>query len=155
MNQQAVLPAQTGHTARAVTGPRHRLLRGVGAVLAGFAVIVVASTATDVVLHATGVFPPWGQAMTAWLFALAAVYRTIISVAGCYLTARLAPDRPMQHALALGALGVVVSVAGTLATLGRGPAFGPIWYPLALVAVSLPCAWTGGMLARQSRQGRA
>jgi hypothetical protein len=36
-----------------------RVLRGVGAVLAG----VILSIGTDVALHATGVFPPWGQPM--------------------------------------------------------------------------------------------
>jgi hypothetical protein len=54
------------------------------------------------VLHATGVFPPFGQPMADALFLLATAYRIVYGVAGCYLTARLAPDRPMRHALALG-----------------------------------------------------
>jgi hypothetical protein len=120
--------------------------RRIGAVLAGLIVIVVLSTAVDVVLHATGVFPPWGQPMSDALFALATAYRIVISIGGCYLAARLAPDRPMQHALALGAVGVVISSIGAAVTIGRGPELGPMWYPLLLVVVAMPCAWVGGRL---------
>ncbi len=34
-------------------------------------------------------------------------------------------------------------------TWDRGPEFGPHWYPLALVATALPCAWAGGLLHRK------
>ena len=36
------------------------------------------------------------------LFLLATVYRSLYAVAGSYVTARLAPHRPMKHALAGG-----------------------------------------------------
>jgi len=127
--------------------PRPRRIgRSIGAVLAGVVAIFVLSTATDVVLHATGVFPPWGQPMPDGLFALATAYRVVYGVACSYLVARLAPDRPMWHALAFGVVGVVISAVGAAATWGRGPEFGPRWYPLALIATSLPCAWAGGKL---------
>jgi len=128
------------------TQPPRRIGRSIGAVLAGFVAVVVLSLSTDMVLHATGVFPPWGQAMSDALFVLATLYRTIYSVAGSYIAARLAPDRPMTHALALGVVGLAVSIAGTLATWNQGPEFGPHWYPLALVALAMPCAWVGGLL---------
>jgi len=123
--------------------------RSIGAVFAGLIVIFVLSTAVDVVLHATGVFPPWGNPMSDPLFALATAYRIVISIGGCYIAARLAPDRPMKHALALGVVGVVVSIAATIATWNRGPEFGPKWYPIALVVVAMPCAWIGGKLAER------
>ena|SRR6266850_6322095 len=121
-------------------------MKSIGAVLAGLLIIVVLSTAVDLVLHATGVFPPWGQPMSDALFALATGYRIVISIGGCYIAARPAPNRPMQHAIALGIAGVVISAIGAAATIGKGPEFGPIWYPLALVAAALPCAWVGGRL---------
>ena len=123
--------------------------RSIGAVFAGLIVIFVLSTAVDVVLHATGVFPPWGKPMSDPLFALATAYRIVISIGGCYIAARLAPDRPMKHALALGVVGVVVSIAATIATWNRGPEFGPKWYPIGLVVVAMPCAWIGGKLAER------
>ena len=81
-----------------MSGIRHprRTLRSIGALFAGFVVVVVLSEGTDAVLRAAGLFPARALAMSDALFALAAVYRCIYSVIGCYLTARLAPDRPSQ-----------------------------------------------------------
>jgi hypothetical protein len=131
------------HTAT-LTAPTlsRRIPRRIGAVFAGLVVNVVLGTGTDAVLHATGVYPPAGQQMAGTLFLLALAYRIIYGVAGCYLTARLAPDRPMQHALVLGGIGVALGTAGTIAMWGAGPA----WYPLAVIAVTMPCAWAGARL---------
>jgi len=123
-----------------------RLLRSICAVFAGFVVVVVLSLGTDLVLHATGVFPPWGDPMSDALFLLATAYRTVYAVLGSYVTARLAPHRPMKHALAGGVVGLVLSTVGAVTTWERGPEFGPHWYPLALVATAMPCAWAGGRL---------
>ena len=131
------------------------ILRGIGAVLAGFLAIFILSTATDVALHATGVFPPWGQPMSDALFLLATAYRIVFGVAGCYLAAGLAPDRPMQHALALGVVGFAVSILGAVATWDRGPAFGSHWYPVAIIAITMPCAWAGGRLRVMQLRARA
>jgi hypothetical protein len=129
----------------------HMIWRRIGAVLAGFLAIAVLSTAVDAVLHAVGVFPPLGQSMSDGLFAVATGYRVAISVGGCYLAARLAPDRPLAHAMALGALGVAVSTVGAVATWNMP--IGPHWYPLLLIAVSLPCAYAGGALRRLQAAG--
>jgi len=120
--------------------------RSVWAVLAGFIVIVVLSMGVDAIMHATGVFPAIGQAMSDGLFAWATIYRVIASIIGCYVTARLAPNRPMTHALSLGVLGIVISGVAAIVTWNKGPAFGPHWYPIALALVSIPCAWIGGKI---------
>jgi surface polysaccharide O-acyltransferase-like enzyme len=126
-------------------GSRH-LLRSIGAIVAGFLVIVVLSVATDIVMHATGIYPPWFQYMPDSLFLLATAYRAIYSVLGSYVTARLAPDRPMRHALILGVIGVVLSTVGAIGTWNQGRELGPKWYPLTLVVISLPLAWLGGKM---------
>jgi len=131
----------TTGTLKAAT-PARRVLRRVGAVLAGLVAIFVLSTATDFALHAANVFPPWEVRMGDSLFLLALSYRIVYGVAGCYIAARLAPDRPMLHALALGAVGVVFSTAGAVAMWGAGPP----WYSLAVIAIAMPCAWAGGKL---------
>ena len=123
-----------------------RVLRRIGAVLAGLLAVVFLSIGTDMALHATGVFPPLGQPMGDALFLLATAYRIVYGIAGSYIAARLAPDRPMQHALALGVVGLALSTVGAVATWNRGPAFGPHWYPLALIAIAMPCSWAGGRL---------
>ena len=129
---------------------QRRLGRSIVAILAGFVAIVALSLGTDQVLHMLAVYPPWGQPMyDPGLNLLALSYRIVISVLGCYITARLAPRAPLGHALILGAIGVVVSALGAVAAIGQN--LGPMWYPIALVFVSLPCAWLGGRLyvARQ------
>ena len=124
----------------------NRIGRSIGAIFAGLVLIFVLSLVTDVVMHATGIFPPWMQPMADSLFLVATAYRIIYSVLGCYLAARLAPNRPMQHALILGAIGVVLSAVGLVATWNKGPEFGPKWYPISLVVLALPLAWVGGKL---------
>ena len=119
-------------------------LRRIGAVAAGLVTIIIVSTAVDIVLHETGFYPPWGDPMNSVHAAVATAYRILISIGGCYLAARLAPDRPMAHAIALGIIGVVISLAGAIATWNAN--LGPAWYALGLIAVSLPCAWLGGRL---------
>jgi hypothetical protein len=77
---------------------------------------------------------------------LATAYRVVYGIAASYITARLAPNRPMLHALVGGVLGFIVSIVGAVATWNGGPAFGPHWYPIALIVTALPCAWVGGKL---------
>lgn len=126
--------------------PPKRTGRSIWALFAGFLVVAGLSTAADAVMHATGVFPPMGEPMADSRFLLATAYRVVFAILGCYLTARLAPARPMKHALIGGAIGFVLATLGAVATWNEGPAFGPHWYPLALVATALPCAWLGGRL---------
>jgi hypothetical protein len=119
-------------------------LKSVGAVLAGIVVGIVLTLATDEVLHIVGVFPPWEQPAGDNPLLLATAYRVVYGVVAGYLTARLAPDRPMAHALAGGFVGLAVSAIGAAATWNRGATFGPHWYPLALIVIAMPCAWAGG-----------
>ena len=121
-------------------------LRSIGAVAAGFVAVFVLSLGTDVVLHAAGVFPPWLQRMSDALFLLATAYRSVYCIAGCYIASRLGPDKPMKHALVLGVVGLIVSIAGAAVTWNKGPEFGPHWYPVALIVTAIPCAWLGGKL---------
>jgi len=127
------------------TNSGRRTGRSVAALLAGFVVVLILSLGTDVVLHATGVFPKLGQAMSNPLFFLATAYRTVYAIIGSYITARVAPYKPMQHALVGGLIGLALSLVGALVTWNK-PELGPHWYPLALVVTALPCAWIGGRI---------
>jgi hypothetical protein len=123
--------------------PRH-IGRSIGALFAGFLVGAGLSLGTDEILHIAAIYPPWGQTMTDALFLLATAYRILYSVAGSYVIARLAPDRPMWHALVGGIVGFALSIAGAAATWNRG--LGPHWYAIAVAAIAMPCAWVGGKL---------
>jgi hypothetical protein len=131
----------------AVRAPR---LRSVLAVVAGLVANVILSTATDLLMVAAGIFPPLSDFGRPELFSdsmllLALVYRTIYGVLGCYLTAHLAPRRPMTHSLVLGSIGFAIGVVGAVVTWGTWTS----WYSLAIIAVTLPSAWLGARLARQ------
>src|SRR2546426_3137583 len=79
--------------------------QSIWAVVAGAVVAIVATTLVDVVLHIAHVFPPINDPINDALALLATSYRIVIGVAGAWLTARLAPDKPLKHALILGYLG--------------------------------------------------
>ena len=123
-----------------------RLGRSLVALLAGMFAGILLSLGTDSVLHAIGLFPPLGQPVSSPLLLLATAYRTVYGVLGAYIAARLAPNQPMLHALVLGMLGFVVSIIGAVVTWNMGPAYGPHWYPVALVVLAIPTAWLGGKL---------
>ncbi len=125
--------------------PPRRTGRSVWAIVAGVLIAVTLSVGTDTVLHATGVFPALGRSMSDALFGLATAYRIVYGVLGAYVTARLAPDRPMWHALVLGGIGLGVSIMGAAVTWNQ-PDLGPHWYPLALVALALPQSWLGARI---------
>ncbi len=129
------------------SGHPRRLGRSVAAVLLGFVAVFVLSLGTDQVLHVLQVYPPWGQTMfDPGLNLLALSYRIIYTVVGAYLTATLAPQNPMRHALALGVVGTIVGIIGAIATIPMN--LGPSWYPIAIVLTGLPCCWLGGVLYR-------
>ncbi|TGL76782.1 hypothetical protein [Leptospira yasudae] len=119
-----------------------KFLKSVWAVFAGFLTIFILSTAVDVILHQTGVYPPFGVIMSDSLFALATAYRIVFGIFSGYVTARVAPDQPMKHALALGILGVIVSITGAIVMWDAGPA----WYSLGIIAIALPCSWAGAKI---------
>lgn len=128
-------------------------LKSIGAILAGAIVGIALSLGTDAVMHALHLFPPIGTPLTdSRLLALATAYRTIYGVLGAYVTAWLAPSRPMLHATILGALGMVAAIAGVIATWSETDKYGPHWYPIALVVLALPPAWLGAWLYEKRAQ---
>ena len=118
--------------------------RSIWAVVAGVLFIIIVTTVVDVALHAANVFPPMDQPIGNGLALLATSYRIVISIAGAWLTARLAPDNPMKHAMILGYVGVVLGLAGVVLTWNRGLA--PNWYPISLAVLAIPQSWAGGKL---------
>lgn len=120
------------------------ITRSIWAVVAGVLFIIAVTTLVDIVLHVTNVFPPLHQPISDSLALLAASYRVVISISGAWLTARLAPHRPMRHAVILGLVGVVLGIVGIVATWNLG--LGPRWYPIALAVLAIPQCWVGGKI---------
>lgn len=116
------------------------------ALISGFMAGLILSLGTDQILHALKVYPPWGQTMSDGLFALASAYRIVYTILGAYVAARLAPNRPMWHAMVLGWIGFVISLIGAAVTWNAQPPVGPHWYALAVAVISVVCARIGGKL---------
>ena len=99
------------------------ILRSFGAVSAGLLAVVLLSTLTDEIMHATGLIPRgpmWSPAHNT----LALGYRCVI-----------------------GAIGTALATLGVFATAGLN--WGPRWYPIALAVSALPTCWLGGWLQRR------
>src|SRR5262245_6067074 len=118
--------------------------RSIWAVVAGVLFIVAVTTVVDMLLHAVHFFPPMDKPIDDMQAAVATAYRLVISVAGAWLTARLAPRNPMKHALILGAVGTVLGLVGVVATWNLG--LGPRWYAILLAVLAIPQCWLGGWL---------
>ncbi|MGH7133367.1 MAG: hypothetical protein ACREJO_15650 [Phycisphaerales bacterium] len=136
--------ATTTHSLHA-THPRRRVLRSVGAVLAGVLANIVLVGAIEAALRATGIFPPMFQPMADHLWALALTNRVVFAFVGGFLTARLAPARPMRHVVVLGGIETVMSVLFVLLNWNKAD-FGPHWFAIGVTLTALPCAVLGGML---------
>ncbi len=123
----------------------------IGAVLAGFITVVILSIGTDFVLESIRIFPPQSdpKSYVTWMLVLALAYRSLYTVAGGYVTARLAPDRPMRYVIILGIVGIAAGTLGVIVSWNFTPDH---WYPISLVVTALPCIWLGGKLKTEAVQ---
>jgi uncharacterized membrane protein len=132
------------------TSPHPSLVRSILAVVVGALVSILLSVGTDLALQFIGFLPPLGTPASSPALAVATLYRTIYGILGAYVTARMAPTRPMLHVTILGSLGLLASLVGAISTWNKVSIYGPHWYPVALVLLALPTAWLGGRLRGRS-----
>jgi len=129
-----------------------KALKSIGAVVAGFLTVVVFSIGTDAVLEGIGFFPPATkpEAYASWMLFIALVYRTIFTVFGGFVTAKLSPSNPKKHVIALAIFGTLGGIAGVFA----GWSYGNQWYPIALALLAFPSVWYGGKLATKNSKNK-
>lgn len=118
-----------------------KTLKSVWAVVAGFLVVVVLSTITDAILEKLGVFPDGGL-FVVWMLLLAFIYRSVYTVLGGYVTAKLAPTSPIRHVYVLAILGTLGGLVGVVV----GWNLSAHWYPIALAVTAFPLVWWGGRI---------
>lgn len=125
-------------------------MRSIWAVFAGFVVATVLAIGTDLLLFALlpQLADPQVQMQQTGLLAAMVVYTAIAGAAGAFVTAWLAPRRPMMHAVILGVIALLLALAASTVSWATSPA----WYHVLQVGLVLPAAWVGGWL--YARPGR-
>ena len=118
--------------------------RSVVAVVVGFLVIGMLAIGTDALVKSTvpGVFGPDDRVDSVPWLLIIQLYVFVYAAFGCWLAARMAPNRPMRHALILGSLGLAFNIVGTLALSDTMPA----WSHIVALALVMPAAWVGGRI---------
>jgi hypothetical protein len=118
-------------------------LKSIGAILAGFALNVVLSVGADIAFNATGLFSMENfKANSNVAILIVIIYRFVFSIAGSYLTAKLAPGNPMKHSLLLGITGTVLSILATVAMWDTAEAR----YNIPVIVMCIPSAYFGAKL---------
>jgi hypothetical protein len=122
--------------------------KSVWPIIAGFLLLAVLSVGADMILRSF--FPKAFGRSEAPLGALASLvtmfYASAFGVVSSYLTATLAPCRPVMHALALGGIVFLFALGGLVGSWHRAPA----WFNVGFLAIVLAAAWLGGIIrARQ------
>lgn len=125
------------------------IYKSIGAGIVGIVVGAVLSVATDKLLEANGVLPHGNLYVSAALIWFVLFYRTAFNTLGFFLTAKLAPQKPMKHALILGVIGTLVSAIAAITTKDMN--LGPSWYAWTLAALTMPAAYLGGKIALMFR----
>ena len=131
----------------------YSMVRSVLAVVLGWAAAAVLALCTDLALQRAvpGLYAA-GQQPAAGVEVLALASTALWAAAGGWLTARLAPRKPMAHVLALLGCGEIVMLVSVGLTWGRIQA----WYQLGLLLLWPAAVAAGGWLQarRQRRAGR-
>ena len=122
-------------------------LKSMGAVLAGLIAVIILSNGTDMILEASGVFPPVQEQLTngfttLWMLLLALIYRIVFMIIGGYITASLSPKKPMRHVLVLGIIGTVLGILGAIAAWEITSS----WFLILIILLGLPAVCIGGKL---------
>src|SRR5260221_14770957 len=103
-------------------------LKSIGAILAGFVAVFIISMITDIIFIKSGLMKQPFSETPSSVIVLIIIYRNIYNVAGSYLVAALAPNRPLQHAFIVGILGFILSLIATIALWDKSTA----WYSICI-----------------------
>lgn len=122
--------------------------RSIFAVVAGFVLTFVLNLATGMVLArvAPQMEPGPGQSSAGML--VVGVTVAVYGILGCYVTARLAPSRPMFHALVMGGIALVMLIPLTIQAWNDAPA----WYNIYNLLAVMVYAWIGGRIRERQLQ---
>jgi uncharacterized membrane protein YeaQ/YmgE (transglycosylase-associated protein family) len=118
------------------------ILKSIGVILLAFVVIALLSMLTDFLLESIGVLPnPQKGLFETWAILLVLFYRVVYTILAGFIVAKLAPNRPMLHAIILGIIGTIITVLAVSSPSVAEKA--PLWFGYTLATITVPCLWFG------------
>jgi hypothetical protein len=121
---------------------KNNVLKSIGVLLLAFVVNGLLSVVTDFLLESTGVLPdPSKGLFETWAIILVLFYRAVYTVFTGFIIAKLAPSKPVLHALILGLIGTVVTILAVSSPTFAGKA--PLWFGYTLAAITIPAMILG------------
>ena len=128
------------------------MVQSIIAVVVGFVLTALLNFGTNAALAMAGVLPTGGPVTDPATLVMICAYVAAFGILGCYVTARLAPSRPLLHALVLGAVALAMSIPVTIMAWNDTPA----WFNVYNLLAVMPYAYVGGRLReRQLQRGTA
>ena len=131
---------------------KNNLFKSVGVILLAFMINGLLSVVTDFILESIGVLPdPSLGLFETWAIVLVLFYRGVYTVFAGFIVAKLAPARPLMHALVLGAMGTLITLIAV-----NSPAFSdkaPLWFGYVLATLTIPCIWLGVEIQKNWSKG--
>jgi hypothetical protein len=119
------------------------IFKSILAIIAGFALGAILSIGTDFLLDKLGIMSMENfKQNSITIILLVILYRFTFNVIGCYLTAKMAPNKPMTHVIIIGIIGTVLSFLGSFAMWDKAVPF----YNITIILIALPSALLGGQL---------
>ena len=121
---------------------RQNIFKSIGVILLGFIVNALLSIITDFLLESIGVLPnPDRGLFQTWAIILVLFYRGIYMIVAGFIVARLAPAKPLLHAIVLGMIGITITIIAVSSSSFADKA--PLWFGYLLAGITIPCLWLG------------
>lgn len=122
---------------------RKAIWKSIGSIFAGFLIGAILSIGTDVALNGAGLMNMANfKENSSGIILIVIMYRFIFNIVGCYVTAKLAPNKPMKHVLIIGIIGTIFAILGSAAMWDKAV----VWYNISIILISMPSAWIGAKL---------
>ena len=118
------------------------IFKSIGVIILAFVVTALLSVLTDFSLEAIGILPnPEKGLFETWAILLCLFYRGVYTVLAGFIISRLAPGKPMLHALILGVMGVALTLLAV--SNSEFAQKSKLWFGYTLAAMTIPCLWLG------------
>ncbi|MCB1185922.1 hypothetical protein KDL29_02040 [bacterium] len=130
------------------------ILRSIWAVVAGY--LTLSLLVIILLVIAVTIVPQWKKTADGAYLATNLMLSVVSAAFGGYVCARLSPDRPLGHALALGLVTLVLGVLYALSMpTEAGRAAPPGWYGPALAVLALPSVLLGALVFTRTHRPAA